>query len=133
MGRPIIDLTGKTFGDWTVLGLSHRTESRAIYWLCRCACGAEMPVLSYTLRHGRSGCCRPCTDRKRRRELVGQRFNRWTVLADLGRPRGTSDRRFLCRCDCGNEREVVRQDLVSGLSTQCVTCGHRYRKITTKE
>lgn len=29
-----LDLTGQTFGDWRVLGVSHKNEYGAIYWMC---------------------------------------------------------------------------------------------------
>lgn len=43
---------------------------------------------------------------------VNMRFGIWTVLRAEGR-------KWLCRCDCGVEREVVRWDLNSGRSTGC--------------
>jgi len=39
------DLTGKTYGRWTVLGDMQRTARGERKWLCRCACGAERYVL----------------------------------------------------------------------------------------
>jgi hypothetical protein len=46
----------------------------------------------------------------------GTRFGKWYVINELtGRKRRT----FLCRCDCGMEREVSRSNLTSGKSTCC--------------
>lgn len=39
-------------------------------------------------------------------------YGRWTVLGECGR-------KWLCRCECGTEREVIRSDLWSGRSTNC--------------
>lgn len=51
------DLTGQQFGDWKVLSL-HSIQDRGIrVWLCRCVCGTEKPVLSYTLINGTSKGC----------------------------------------------------------------------------
>jgi hypothetical protein len=50
------DLTGETFGRWTVLRSAGR-KKREIAWLCRCACGAEKAVASSVLRSGRSKSC----------------------------------------------------------------------------
>lgn len=36
----IIDISGQTFGDWTVL---YRIDNR--YYKCRCSCGVERKVL----------------------------------------------------------------------------------------
>ena len=60
MGK-LIDLTGKTFGRWTVL---YRTDDyiepsgakRARYH-CKCACGNEADVLAGSLRKGQSKSC----------------------------------------------------------------------------
>ena len=54
------DLTGLTFGDWLVLAHAG-TRSRKQYWTCRCKCGHEKDVESYTLTAGRSKSCRPCS------------------------------------------------------------------------
>lgn len=54
----VIDITGKTFGKWTVL---YKTDKRnaggVIYWHCRCECGKEKDVLGTSLRSGRSLSC----------------------------------------------------------------------------
>lgn len=48
------DLTGQTFGLWTVL---HRDTSRTDipFYICRCACGTERSVNKYNLRTLGSG------------------------------------------------------------------------------
>ena len=50
------DLTGKTFGRLTVLSVSERTENGTI-WRCRCSCGKEARVYSFTLLGGRQVSC----------------------------------------------------------------------------
>lgn len=50
-----IDLTGKTFGQWTVL--SRTARKKTVYYLCRCACGSTREVLSVSLRNGKSTSC----------------------------------------------------------------------------
>lgn len=53
------DLTGHTFGRLTVLKLSHR-HNGAIYWLCRCDCGAEHTTRAQRLRSGKTTSCPGC-------------------------------------------------------------------------
>ena len=48
------DLTGKTFGYWTVL---YRSESKAYSWHCRCICGKERDVETSSLKRGISKSC----------------------------------------------------------------------------
>lgn len=51
----LIDMTGKKVGKWTVL--RYLGDS---YWLCRCECGNEKPVVAYSLRSGKSNGCNKC-------------------------------------------------------------------------
>jgi hypothetical protein len=57
---PALDLTSCTFGRWTVVGFSHTNERGARYWLCRCICGFEKPVLGSVLARGDSQGCQAC-------------------------------------------------------------------------
>jgi hypothetical protein len=55
------DLTGREFGEWTVLAFSHVSETGKSYFFCRCSCGKEKLVEGYTLTGGRSRSCRRCS------------------------------------------------------------------------
>ena len=133
-GHNLIDLTGKRFGRWLVLRLSH--TDRMAFWLCRCDCGTEKPVAGSELRKGRSLSCgclkaktitrrptydawynmiRRCTDPNNPRwPRYGGRgitvCERWQVfanfLADMGpRPEGRRGKRSLYSIDrIDNER-----------------------------
>jgi len=63
MGYTLIDLTGQTFGRWTVL---HRCLNRSYpgrcrtYWRCRCVCGTEKEVSGSNLRNKTSPGCLSC-------------------------------------------------------------------------
>lgn len=50
-------------------------------------------------------------------DLVGQRIGRWTVLGYSHHCGKHSY--FLCRCECGTERAVLRYSLTSGKSYSC--------------
>lgn len=54
--------------------------------------------------------------------LIGQRFGKLTVIAQAElyiSPRGHKAERWLCRCDCGKEKIVMRGHLCSGATTSC--------------
>ena len=57
MPRPIIDLTGKSFGRLTVLRFAGHATSRHTLWLCRCSCGTEKIRRSDCMRRGESLSC----------------------------------------------------------------------------
>lgn len=58
----------------------------------------------------------------RKKNLLGQKFNRWTVI-DYAPPRRTSGGNSIvmwhCRCDCGNESDVSYSSLRRGDSKSC--------------
>ena len=58
-------------------------------------------------------------------ELIGQRFGQLTVIAFAGRT-GTRYK-YLCKCDCGKEKNVDKYNLISGHTKSC-GCQSKYRK-----
>jgi hypothetical protein len=54
----LIDLTGRTFGNWIVLRKG-KTKNHA-HWICKCSCGDEYEVRSDHLRTGKSTQCTNC-------------------------------------------------------------------------
>lgn len=50
------DLTGRTFGEMTVVEYSHNLKGYS-YWLCKCSCGVEKPVISTALKSGNTQTC----------------------------------------------------------------------------
>jgi hypothetical protein len=51
------------------------------------------------------------------KDITGQRFERLTAIKRLGRIGGGS--RWLCKCDCGNHKEVFLTHLTRGLIRSC--------------
>lgn len=58
-------------------------------------------------------------------DITGQRFGRWTVLKFVGTNNSSEAARFLCRCDCGREKERFGFTLRRGESTSCGASGCR--------
>jgi hypothetical protein len=57
-----VDLTGKTFGERTVLGLSHQNPTSGnYYWWAKCSCGREDVVSGTRLKKGTK--CPECSGR----------------------------------------------------------------------
>lgn len=56
------DLTGKTFGRWTVIGFAEMSAHRESRWKCRCECGTERVVWRTALIGGSSRSC-GCSNR----------------------------------------------------------------------
>lgn len=53
-------------------------------------------------------------------DLSGQQFGKWTVLhRDLEKTRPIT---FICKCECGNIKSINSQNILRGLSSQCMDC-----------
>lgn len=61
------------------------------------------------------------------KDMTGQRFGRLTVKSLIPRE-GKKRRKWLCICDCGNERKVIRESLVTGYTSSC-GCYSREKRI----
>lgn len=53
----MIDLTGRVFGRLTVIGQSGRDRHGNVLWKCKCSCGGEKSIRSYSLRRGDTTSC----------------------------------------------------------------------------
>ena len=112
-----IELTGQTFGGWTVIT---RSPDKPSYWQCRCTCGTVQDVFSGNLTRSVSTGCKKCRwkrhEHPREYDLTGERFGAWLALHP-----GAKDH-WLCRCDCGETKEVNTSSLTKGTSKGCRGC-----------
>jgi hypothetical protein len=121
---PPQDLTGQTFGAWTVL---HRAKVSATRsgWRCRCCCGLEQNVVTHDLTSGHTRSCgcmasaliSHALQQKEGDILPGQQYGRLTVL-DRAENRHLQ-RRWRCRCVCGNETTVYASQLRNEQTRSC--------------
>lgn len=113
----VVDLSGKRFGKLTVISLDRR--DRRSYWQCKCDCGNEVIVPADRLRRGITqscGCLRIIN-------LAGKRLGKLTVIemVDVIPKEGA---RWLCRCDCGNEKVISTKNLLhSNGEKGTMSCG----------
>lgn len=77
MGIGLDDITGRTFGRWTVLyenGRLREPRGRLVpLWHCRCACGEERDLRAGTLKSGQSLSC-GCFKYERLSEIASHGF-----------------------------------------------------------
>lgn len=121
----LVDRTGQRFSRLLVIERSGRDRKGNAAWLCRCDCGATSVVVGHQLASGKTkscGCLSIETARAGRHQavasknLVGQRFGRLVVSGlDFGRRRTIAQ----CRCDCGNDTEVITTSLTTGNTKSC--------------
>lgn len=57
-------------------------------------------------------------------DLTGQKKASWTFVQCLTPGKGMTETRYLCRCDCGYEKEMQIHNILSGESKSCrADCG----------
>ena len=113
----LIDLTGKQYGELTVIekDIELSKQKKRIYWKCRCSCGREKSVRADGLP--RTNTCGQCAN-----DFMGRRFGRLVVI-DRAENDQFGHRHWLCRCDCGNVK-VVKADSLKRGHTQSCGCLH---------
>ena len=94
---------GEIIGKLTVL---HKNGSK---WRCRCTCGKELNLSTASLQHRTSCGC----DTKPSPISPGDQFDRLTAI------RPTTGDYWLCRCECGTEKEYARYLLLTGKVKSC--------------
>jgi len=115
-----LDLVGKKFGKLLVIEYVYTKNKRA-HWLCKCNCGNEKIILGASLTIGRTKSC-GCLLRL---DLTGRRFGKLVVIKYVGNNKWRGSK-WLCECDCGIEKVVVRSSLIGGHTKSC-GCYHRER------
>lgn len=130
--RNLIDLTGNTFGRWTVIERtecpSHIANITGSWWLCECGCEAHTKkvVRGSSLTSGKSESC-GCLHKEKVSalhftDLTGSIFGNLTVLQQAEAPETNKNKSatyWLCRCNCGNEVVVIAANLNNGHTTSC--------------
>lgn len=104
-------------------------------WFCQCDCGNYRLINGSDLRGGKQISC-GCKKRERIiqqnknnfKDLTNQRFGKLTVLYALDKRAELSGSYvWHCKCDCGNELDVIGSRLVRGHTTSC-GCSYIRRK-----
>lgn len=132
--RPRYNLIGKRFGRLTVLERAedykidtNNNKKRYACWLCKCDCGNKVIVKQNKLIQNRTkscGCYRKEVTAKRiRKDLTGMRFGKLLVLEYAGNFNSNrcinEQALWLCKCDCGNNKIIKSQNLISGDTKSC--------------
>ena len=120
------NLTNKRFGKLTPL---YRTDNfgNITAWVCQCDCGKIKPIRASELTQSKKpqrSC--GCEAHKRAknfgnfsaRDLTNQKFGSLQVINKIG----VNKYNYIiwhCKCDCGNECDVLSRELLSGNAKSC--------------
>ena len=121
---PKLNLEGQRFGNLTVLSYSHETKDKSnrkqFYWNCLCDCGKEKKIRQHDLIYGAT---KSCGCLKHGANLTGKKYGRWTVVKETEsiprKDHAGVKKAWLCQCECGNQKIVIQDLLLSGHSKSC--------------
>lgn len=131
--RNVIDLTFERFDKLIPMFICGKTATNSYIWKCLCTCGNIIDVPSPKLVTGTAiSCGCKIKERKNKRkdpppkkprkyyhtDLENKPFGRWTAIKYVGKSR------WLCKCECGTEREVYTAQLTTGTSLSCGCLAH---------
>ena len=133
MGK-LIDLTGQTFGLWTVLFRAPSKKGETMWW-CECGCENKTKriVSGRNLRNGKTKSC-GCIGKNSEyliKDLTGERFGKLVVLKRVGSQ--NSHATWLCKCDCGNTTIVAGNHLTCGNIKSCGCTRESHGELKIKE
>ncbi len=117
----IKEAVGKKYGKLTCIEYSHMEHGVGYFFKFRCDCGNEVLCCLSKVRNGYVNSCGCLQKEKARqavfRDLTGQKFNHLTVIKYVGRKNKKTI--WHCVCDCGNEKDVDSNSLISGNTKAC--------------
>jgi len=129
MGK--IEMIGKRFGRWAVIGEAENDKYDNARWKCQCDCGTINIVSGGRLRNGEAVSC-GCKRREIARVgMAGKKFGRLTVLSEA-----YSDNfgiHWSCICECGESCIVQGSHLRAGVTKSCGCLRSEHRDIFIKE
>lgn len=111
------DLSGKRFGRLVAIKPTEERRHGSIVWRCECDCGNTVDIASRFLTEGKTKSC-GCIGASDPEDIAGKRFGRLTAIERMP-PVRNRHTRWLCRCDCGNEKITTVQSLKNGETSSC--------------
>lgn len=104
----------RKYGKWTII----KESADKNCFDCKCDCGKERSVRKWQLLNGRSKSC-GCEPTQKRKDsinlLTGRRFGFLLVLERIK----SKKVKYLCKCDCGVEKEIYGSHLTSMHQYSC--------------
>ena len=122
--RKKLDLIGYKFGMWSIIN-DAKSKGGRTFWVAKCECGEIKEVPTDALRKGRSKSC-GCNTYHYFNDLTGRKIGELEILRrtenNISKPT-----MWLCKCSCGNEKEILGKDILSGHTK---SCGCLRKKVT---
>jgi hypothetical protein len=112
-----IDLINKRFGRLTVIKDTGEINNKYYpIWLCRCDCGNTCKIPIHRVMSGNTKSCGCISNII---NLTGRRFGRLVVIKNTNKKTNDKSIIWLCKCDCGKEKEINGSSLRKGSTKSC--------------
>lgn len=121
MPAKLIDETGNKYGSLTVISVTKDKNDRTA-WLCQCDCGNTKIVRGSDLRKNKITHCSkscPCRINGKFIDETGNKYGFLTVLHRAKKNSPSNKVMWHCKCDCGNEIDVIGESLRKNLTKSC--------------
>ena len=118
-------MIGEKINGLLVLGLDEKKNNQLklerkqglrknapVYYLCQCDCGNILSLAKQKIKSRKSDGCTEC-NKKDFKQYVNQQIHDWYIMEYLG------NKKYKCRCSCGNIKEVNCYNVLEGLSKNC--------------
>lgn len=115
------DLTGKKYGNLTVVEKVKSDKEGNAQWLCKCSCGNEVVIRAMYLKDGKQKfCCKQCPlfTEPMRCDYTGQKFGRLTAIAYVRSSQG-GEAIWSYQCNCGRVVEYKHYAVKIGHTQSC--------------
>ena len=117
-----IDETGNHYGKLTVI--ERDTSRKGSYWKCKCDCGNYIVARrdQLTRKNNPKKSCIECFKKEiSKRSLKNETGNKYGYLTVLYRVENLlkKEGKWHCKCDCGNECDVIGSHLRNGTTQSC--------------
>lgn len=116
---------GQRFGKLIIISnpfVATKHNHKRRFVTCKCDCGNIKDIELRSLEKGWTKSCGCLKLSKAKEFFIGKRFGKLVVLDfyDIhASPDGTTNYRWRCLCDCGNETIKIGSQLKRGLATNC--------------
>lgn len=127
MGKAIIYQKNELVGPWGCRYLEERPHEKNRGRRALFKCGFCNNTFESEIQHVKKGDIKSCGCKAHPfKDLTNQKFGKLTVIRPT-KKRQSKSIVWLCKCDCGNYKEVLQFNLTSGATTSC-GCGGLYSK-----
>ena len=106
----INNLIGARYGLLTVIRCTEKkSKDGCVVWECKCDCGNTIELATNALKRPERKSC-GCLVNKRE-DLTGKKYGRLTVIKYIEFDTKQNSCKYLCKCDCGNEKIIASTNL----------------------